>query len=72
MIKTPLSLTIAAAFGLGAWLILPHSIKCLAELFQLLLLCHICLIAGRLSAVQWLIGGYIELFKGVRICDYDQ
>jgi hypothetical protein len=63
MSKIPLSLTAASLFGLGVWLILPQSIKCIAELFQLLLLSHLCLICGRVSALEWLIGNYEELFE---------
>lgn len=46
MIKTSISLTTAAVFGLGLWLIIPQSVKWLAELFQLLLLCHLCFLMG--------------------------
>jgi hypothetical protein len=63
MTSIPLSLTTASLFGLGVWLILPQSIKCIAELFQLLLLCHLCFIAGRVSGLEWIIGNHEQLVE---------
>lgn len=58
-----MSLTIAALFGLEVWLTIPHSVKWIAELFQLLLLCHLCVIFGRNTAIEWLKNNYWYLLE---------